>query len=80
MNLLKESSNFGRYRSLTNSAFLTNEINVRVLVTWGLKEQDLGRCHSSDVYCMGDTVWDPTFNMNSQEAQRDLMVSGRNQI
>ena len=72
--LFKDNSNWGKYQTLTNSAFKTNEINVQVLVTWGLKEQDLDRCHHSDADCFGDTVWDDDFDMSSDAAQNDLLV------
>ena len=74
MNHLKESSNFGRYLTLTNEAFKTNEKNIQVLVTWGLQEQDISMCSKSDVFCLGDTIFDAKFSLNSKKAQLDLLV------
>ena len=44
------------------------------MVTWGLKEQDLEKCHFADATCVGKTVWDHSFNMGSVEAQQGLLV------
>ena len=73
---LKDSSNFGRYLAKSGSAFPPrDEIGTTYLMlVWGLKNQDLSRCHRTDHKCMGDTVWDDSFHLNSAVAQQALLV------
>ena len=72
---MKENTNLGKFLSLYDNEFKTEYFPIQILLVWGLEEQDLGKCHRTDVKCNGDTVWDQSFNLNSPEAQRDLLVN-----
>ena len=74
---LPENSNTGKYLSWRNSQFSTqgeSDNLIKVLLIWGLKKQDISRCHKTDPACFGDTVWDDNFNLDSAEAQNALLV------
>ena len=45
-------------------------------MVWGMKNQDLIDCDQSDVDCTGKTVWNPIFDLNSEDVQIALLVSG----
>ena len=72
--LFKESSNFGKFIALRLNKFENERSRVSVLVTWGLKEQDLDKCHFADAECTGKTVWDDSFSMSTTESQKALLV------
>ena len=55
---LKDSTNFGRYMSKSGSSFTPRDDakTTYIMLVWGMKKQNLGRCHRTDHTCMGDTV------------------------
>ena len=73
---LKGNTNFGRYINDGSSVFPPRDDagTTYVLLVWGFKKQDLDRCHRTEHECMGDTVWDDSFDLNSLEAQQALVV------
>jgi hypothetical protein len=71
---LPENSNTGRYLARSASGFKSTDRLATVNVVWGLKEQDLSTCHRTDAQCFGETVWDDDFDINSENAQRQIKV------
>ena len=55
--------------------FGTGDTPQRVFLVWGLKNQDLDKCGSSDAECFGDSVFNNKFNLEDVSVQQDLMVS-----
>ena len=72
--LFKEDSNFGKYLSRSGNRLKEHEDKIQVQFIWGLKPQELDKCHKTDVDCFGETVWDESFEMNTERAQTDLLV------
>ena len=74
---MPDGSNAGKFllwgANLFSSAGETSN-NVQVTLVWGLKKQDLSSCHKTDAECMGDTMWDEDFNLNSPQAQQAILV------
>lgn len=73
---LSDDTNFGKYLARREVAFrpVNVDSSTRVLLVWGMKKQDIGGCHHTEVDCFGHNVWDDTFDLNDLEAQNDLMV------
>ena len=65
-----------RVQRLNDYAFKpSHEDNViTVNIVWGLKHQDMGACDNSDFLCMGNTVWDTSFDLNPKRGQTALLV------
>ena len=77
MKFYKESHNYGKAVSHRTNAFKPSETDqyLAVNILWGLKNQDLSKCHYSDHECTGDTVYDDAFDLTLPEAQIAMLVS-----
>ena len=77
MKFYKESHNYGKAVSHRTTAFKPSETDqyLAVNILWGLKNQDLSKCHYSDHECTGDTVYDDAFDLTLPEAQIAMLVS-----
>ena len=73
---LKSDSNFGQYQSKRQTEFKPGNADntMRILLVWGMKEQDVSDCHITAPDCWGENVWDNTFNLNETSVQEKLMV------
>ncbi|KAH9489233.1 hypothetical protein Btru_048812, partial [Bulinus truncatus] len=78
--LYKNGHNYYEADQLNNYAFKSNldDKNIKVIIAFGLKNQDIGDCHKTDYRCKGKTVWDSSFDLNPKQAQLAFHVEGKN--
>ncbi|KAK3708230.1 hypothetical protein RRG08_023639 [Elysia crispata] len=75
LQLYREGHNYYEAAKLDFDAFELplDDRNVKVMLMFGLKNQDRGSCHKSDFECKGKSVFDNAFDMNPKPAQTQLM-------
>ncbi|CAL1540358.1 unnamed protein product [Lymnaea stagnalis] len=73
--LYKNGNNYYEADQINNGAFKKSldDKNVKVVVSFGLKEQDIEDCHKTDYKCKGTTVWDNSFDLNPKPSQLALL-------
>lgn len=71
MIFLPDSNNFGLYIKRIRDFQVQPQ---RVYFIWGLGEQDIDECHQTDFDCVGETVFDDTFVLESINAQQSMLV------
>ncbi|XP_002736516.1 protein dispatched homolog 1-like [Saccoglossus kowalevskii] len=73
--IFKDGSNFIEFANRRRDSFKPsmNDRVSNVNIIWGLKNQDLSRCHHTDYECPGDTIWDDSFDLNPLPAQAALL-------
>ncbi|KAI0210536.1 hypothetical protein LSAT2_004733 [Lamellibrachia satsuma] len=72
----KEDTNFGQFEQKHDMAFsdsLDSDHTSKIYLVWGLLDQDLSSCHATDHLCIGRTVLDNQFEINSKAAQLALL-------
>lgn len=77
MDVWGPGTNWYVIKRLRRSAFRPSQEDhvVEVHIIWGLKNQDRSSCHFTDFKCKGNTVFDPSFDLNPSECQVALLVS-----
>lgn len=75
LQLYREGHNYNEAAQLDYDAFENplDDRNVKVMIMFGLKNQDRDSCHKSDFECKGKSVFDNAFDMNPKPAQIELM-------
>ncbi|KAH9488013.1 hypothetical protein Btru_066816 [Bulinus truncatus] len=78
--LYKNGHNYYEADQLNNYAFKSNldDKNIKVIIAFGLKNQDIEDCHKTDYRCKGKTVWDSSFDLNPKQAQLAFHFEGKN--
>ncbi|XP_055880253.1 protein dispatched homolog 3-like isoform X1 [Biomphalaria glabrata] len=73
--LYKNGHNYYESEQINNYAFKSSldDKNIKVIIAFGLKNQDMSGCHKTDYKCKGKTVWDNSFDLNPKPAQLALL-------